>query len=53
MKKPLKPPPKKRNLAAKALRDPLFRPKVAPDPKAYKRKKRVDLPVSEDDDQIN
>ncbi|HWA17467.1 MAG TPA: hypothetical protein VG757_00585 [Devosia sp.] len=51
MKKPLKPPPKKRNLAAKALRDPLFRPKVEPNPRAYKRKKRVILP--DEDDEIN
>jgi hypothetical protein len=53
MKKPAKAPPKKRNLAAKALRDPLFRPKVLPKPNAYKRKKRVELPASDDDDQIN
>jgi hypothetical protein len=52
MKKPLKSPPRKRNLAARALRDPLFRPRVGPNPKAYKRKKRIILPV-EDDDQIN
>jgi hypothetical protein len=45
--------PKKRNLAAKALRDPLFRPKIMADPKAYKRRKRVDLPPPDDDDQIN
>ena len=32
--------PKKRNLAAKALRDPLFRPKVMESPSAYKRKER-------------
>ena len=35
-----KPPPKKRNLAAKALRDPLFRPKVMDNPHAYKRHDR-------------
>lgn len=52
MKKPVKSPPKKRNLAAKALRDPLFRPRVVPDPKAYKRNKKVALPADEDD-QIN
>lgn len=52
MKKPLKAQPRKRNLAAKALSDPRYRPKVAPDPKAYKRKKRVEFPP-EDDDQIN
>ncbi|MEQ1900945.1 MAG: hypothetical protein ABL866_09445 [Devosia sp.] len=52
MKKPVKSPPKKRNLAAKALRGPLFRPRVVEDPKAYKRNKKVPLPP-EDDDQIN
>ena len=42
MKPPAKKaPPKKRNLAAKALRDPLFRPKVMDNPNAYKR--RVDV----------
>jgi hypothetical protein len=52
MKPPAKSPPKKRNLAARALGNPLFRPKVLANPKAYKRKKKVDLP-SPEDDQIN
>ena len=29
--------PARRNLAAKALRDPLFRPKIMANPRAYKR----------------
>ena len=29
--------PARRNLAAKALRDPLFRPKIMANPSAYKR----------------
>jgi hypothetical protein len=40
---PRKSPPKKRNLAAKALRSPLFRPKVAGNPNAYKRRRRYPL----------
>ncbi len=43
-----KSPPKKRNLAAKALRDPLFRPKVMEDPAAYKR--RPKFPKKPDDE---
>ena len=39
-KSPSLPPPKKRNLAAKALRAPLFRPKVEPSPTTYKRRGR-------------
>ena len=35
-----KSPPRKRNLAAKALRTPLFRPRVMANPDAYKRRKR-------------
>jgi len=35
-----KAPPRKRNLAAKALRDPLFRPKIMENPAAYKRHPR-------------
>jgi hypothetical protein len=35
-----KSPPRKRNLAAKVLRDPLFRPKVMANPNAYRRRKR-------------
>ena len=39
MKKPKKKaPPKPRNLAAKSLSAGQFRPKVEPDPKAYKRR---------------
>jgi hypothetical protein len=55
MSPPPKRPPKKRNLAAKALRSPLFRPKVAANPAAYKRRKRFTRnPVDEPgDDQIN
>jgi hypothetical protein len=55
MSPPRKPPPKKRNLAAKALRSPLFRPKVAANPAAYKRRKRfIRNPVDDaGDDQIN
>ena len=34
-----KSPPRKRNLAAKVLRDPLFRPKVMANPNAYRRRK--------------
>ena len=33
-------PPAQRNFAAKALRDPLFRPKVIANPGAYKRHER-------------
>jgi hypothetical protein len=47
-----KAPPRKRNLAAKALREPLFRPKVMDKPGAYKRNKKVEL-TPDDDDQIN
>lgn len=41
----MKPPtkkslPKKRNLAAKAMREPVFRPKVMANPNAYKRRDR-------------
>lgn len=48
-------PPKKRNLAAKALRDPLFRPKVMENPSAYKRKARFNKKPDDSpgDDQIN
>jgi hypothetical protein len=56
MKPPAKKaPPKKRNLAAKALRDPLFRPKVMDNPSAYKRKERFNKKPDDpsDDDQIN
>lgn len=35
-----------RNLAARALRDPLFRPKVEADPKAYKRRPKHKQPIS-------
>ncbi|MBN9344938.1 MAG: hypothetical protein J0I48_01880 [Devosia sp.] len=55
MSPPRKAPPKKRNLAAKALRSPLFRPKVAGNPAAYKRRKRFIRNPGDDtsDDQIN
>jgi len=56
MKPPAKKtPPKKRNLAAKALRDPLFRPKIMDNPSAYKRKARFNKKPDDlvDDDQIN
>lgn len=41
-----------RNLAAKALREGQFQPKVEPDPKAYKRKKKhkAELAPPEDDE---
>jgi hypothetical protein len=43
-----KAPPKQRNLAARALRDPLFRPKVMENPAAYKRRpKFAKNPVDE------
>lgn len=35
-----KSPARRRNLAARALRDPLFRPKVMANPNAYKRRPR-------------
>jgi hypothetical protein len=38
--KPKKKPPSRRNLAAKALGSPLFRPKIVPAPAAEKRKPR-------------
>ena len=52
---PPRKPPKRRNLAAKALRSPLFRPKVAANPNAYKRRKRfIQIPVDDaPDDPIN
>lgn len=37
---PRKTPARTRNLAAKALRSPLFRARVLPHPGAYKRKMR-------------
>jgi hypothetical protein len=50
-----KSPPRKRNLAARALRSPLFRPKIAANPNAYRRRKRfIRNPVDEGKyDQIN
>ncbi len=49
-----KSPPRTRNLAAKVLRDPLFRPKVMANPNAYRRRRRfVTRPEDETDDQIN
>ena len=56
MKPPAKKaPPKKRNLAARALRDPLFRPKIVDNPSVYKRKARFNKKPddSPDDDQVN
>ena len=45
--------PARRNLAAKALRDPLFRPKIVANPSAYRRRARFnrkpDDPSVEDD----
>jgi hypothetical protein len=37
---PRKTPAKKRNLAAKALRSPVFRARILPNPNAYKRRQR-------------
>jgi len=50
-----KKPPRKRNLAAKALRSTLFRPKVVANPSAYKRRRKfIRNPVDDaSDDQIN
>ena len=50
-----KSPPKRRNLAARALRDPLFRPKALPNPNAYRRRSKFNKKPDEsvDDDQIN
>ena len=50
-----KAPPKKRNLAAKALADPAFRPKVVERPPAKKREKKFSLKSVDDieDDQTN
>ena len=47
--------PKKRNLAAKALREPLFRPKIMANPGAYKRKPRFNQNPDDTppDDEIN
>lgn len=55
MKPPRKAPPKQRNLAAKALRSPLFHAKAAPNPDAYKRRQKfIQNPVDDTpDDQIN
>ena len=52
---PPRKPPRKRNLAAKALRSPLFRPKVVANPNAYKRRKKfIRNPVDEaSGEQIN
>lgn len=51
--KPKRKPPARRNLAAKALGSPLFRPKIVPAPAAEKRKPRFvrKLVVPEDDDE--
>jgi hypothetical protein len=53
MRKPKKKaPPKPRNVAAKALGSGRFKPKVEPNPKAYKRRQRhkIDPTVPRDDD---
>lgn len=39
MTKPPK-PPKKRNVAARVLHDPLFKPKIMENPRAYRRHER-------------
>ncbi|MEO7224239.1 MAG: hypothetical protein ABIY37_17360 [Devosia sp.] len=36
-----KSPPKKRNLAARALRDPAFRPRIMENPTVKKRRKQL------------
>lgn len=48
-------PPAKRNLAAKALRDPLFRPRIMANPSAYKRHDRFNQKPDEQavDDESN
>lgn len=43
-----KAPAKRRNLAAKALGSPLFRPKIMANPKAYKRKSRFNRKPGDD-----
>ena len=52
MKKPRKPksPPKPRNVAAKALAEGQFRPKVEADPKAYRRREKHPAPVLPEDE---
>jgi hypothetical protein len=45
-----KPPPKPRNVAAKALAEGQFRPRVMVDPKAYKRHPRHPEPLIPPDD---
>ena len=45
-----KSPPKPRNVAAKALAEGQFRPKVMADPKAYKRHPRHPEPLAPPDD---
>lgn len=56
MKKPKpKAPPKPRNVAAKALREGQFQPKIEENPKAYKRrpKHKPDLIQAPVDDEEN
>ena len=50
-----KAPPRKRNLAAKALSEPLFRPKIMENPTIKKRRNKFNKnPVDVDeDDRIN
>ena len=49
MKKRRRPPSAPPNLAAKTLRTPLFRPRVPPNPKAYRRKGRYAGKIMPDD----
>jgi hypothetical protein len=49
-RKPKRPPPKQRNLAAKALRSPLFRPRTMASPNAYKRHPRFEKRGEKDED---
>ena len=48
-------PPRKRNLAAKVLRSPLFKPKIEANPSAYRRRKRFTRNPVDDatNDEIN
>lgn len=50
-KKQPKAPPKPRNVAAKALAEGRFRPKVMADPNAYKRHPRHPQPLLPADDE--
>jgi hypothetical protein len=50
-----KSPPKKRNLAAKALSEPAFRPKIMENPAVKKRRNKFNKNPAdtEEDDEIN